>query len=269
LSIVDLGKCFRDVRGEQILLTAKKSFDKDNNIEFYSLIDSKFVKQISIAQSFYADEIILFENQNDFEIYNKLDNTYEKFSDVKAGYIGRGRSKSKDAIAGKDIKKFGFKHIAVPKSGNQVFIQNIYSAEAGIIASFAGSLEATETVTVFTDGDEKMCHYITGILHSHLCNFFLVKYCYNNSMLTMHTDPKYLLRIPLVKNNKTFDQIINLVKQLEKLEYMSNEWFVMFTALNDLVYQTYGLEQDEINFIENKIKEIQSSRWHDAKRQAV
>lgn len=269
LSIVDLGKCFKDVRGEQILLTLKNSFINGNNIEFYSLVDDKFIKQISIAQSFYSDEIILFENENDFKIYKKLNNTYQKFSDVKTGHVGRGRSKSQNAITGKDIKKFGFKHIAVPQSGNQVFIQNIYSAEAGIIASFAGSLEATETVTIFTDGDEKMCHYITGILHSHLCNFFLVKYCYNNSTLTMHTDPNYLLRIPLVKDNKTFDQIISLVKVLEKIDYMSIEWFSMFTALNNLVYQTYGLEQSEIDFIDNKIKEIQSSRWHYAERRSM
>ena len=59
--------------------------------------------------------------------------------------------------------------------GNKVFIQNIYSAEAGIIAAFGGDMEATQTVTVFTDGDEKMCRYILVILHSLLCKLFLYK----------------------------------------------------------------------------------------------
>ncbi|MDR2634453.1 MAG: N-6 DNA methylase, partial [Clostridiales bacterium] len=204
ISIIDIGKYFKEVRGEQIVLTMQNCFDKDNEIEFFRLIDGHFEKQISISQSFYTDEITLFENQEDFNIYNKLNNTYQKLKDKVTGYVGRGRSKSETAIAGKDIRKFGFKHISVPTIGNQVFIQNIYSAEAGIIASFAGKLEATETVTVFTDGDPKMCHYIVGLLHSHLCNVFLVKYCYNNSSLTMHTDPNYLLRIPLTIDPKSF-----------------------------------------------------------------
>ena len=54
-----------------------------------------------------------------------------------------------------------------------------------------------EIVRSFTDGDEKMCRYILGILHSRLCNLFLYKYCYNYSKLTMHTDAKYLKKIPL------------------------------------------------------------------------
>ncbi|MCL1946488.1 MAG: N-6 DNA methylase [Chitinivibrionia bacterium] len=269
LSVVDLGKCFKDVRGEQILLTIKNGFANDNAIDFFSLANGGFVKTISIAQSFFNDEIIIFENQSDFEIYKKLNDTYQKFSNVKTGYIGRGRSKSANAISGKDIRKFGFKTVAVPQKGNQVFIQNIYSAEAGIIACFGGDLEATETVTVFTDGDPKMCHYITGVLHSNLCNFFLVKYCYNNSTLTMHTDPNYLLRIPLERKPETFDQIVNVVKTLEKVDYMSNEWFLFVAELNRLVYQTYGLGKEQIDFIETTIKAIQSSRWHNDERKAM
>jgi len=269
VSITDLGKCFKDVRGEQILLTIQNSYVDKNSIAFFRMSRGEFAKQISVPQAFFCDEIIFFENQSDIEIYEKLNGTYQKFSDVRTGYVGRGRSKSKTAIAGKDIRKFGFKTVDVPRNGNQVFIQNIYSAEAGIIASFGGDYDATETVTVFTDGDPKMCHYITGILHSNLCNFFLVKYCYNNSTLTMHADPSYLLRIPLEKKPETFDQIVNLVKILEKSEYMSNEWFLFLSELNKLVYQTYGLDAKHIDFIEGAIRGIQSNRWHDDERKAM
>jgi hypothetical protein len=55
---------------------------------------------------------------------------------------------------------------------------------------------------------------------------------------------------------------VNLVKALEKVEYMSKEWFDLLASLNKLIYTTYGLEENEITFIENIIKEIQSSRWH-------
>ena len=177
ISIIDIGAYFSNVRGEQIIITIKNKYTKDNIIEFKKLDNNTFVNCCKVKQDFFSDEILLFKNDAEYSIYCKLENTYEKFGDLCTGYVGRGKSISEKAITGKDIRKFGFKNRKVPKKGNQVFIQNIYSAESGIIASFAGkNLEATQTVTVFTDGDEKMCRYILGILHSRLCNFYLLKF---------------------------------------------------------------------------------------------
>ena len=155
----------------------------------------------------------------------------------------------------------------MPKKGNQVFIQNIYSAESGIIASFAGNYEASQTVTIFTDGDEKMCRYIVGILHSRLCNFYLYKFCYNSSKLTMHTDKKYLANIPLVKDDSTkeFSQLIEAVKALEKLDYMSSDWFDLFDSLNSLVYKIYNIDEKEAAYIDAEMLSIQSKRWSNGK----
>ena len=174
---------------------------------------------------------------------------------------------STDAVIGKDIRKFGFKDRDVPKKGNQVFIQNIYSAESGIIASFAGDYEASQTVTIFTDGDEKMCRYIVGILHSRLCNFYLFKFCYNSSKLTMHTDRKYLENIPLVKDDTTreFSQLIEAVKALEKLEYMGSDWFDMLESLNSIVYKIYNIDEKEAAYIDAEMLSIQSKRWSNGK----
>lgn len=265
VSILDIGKYFKNVRGEQIVLTLENSFMNDNNISIYQYKDCEIVKKLEVPQSFYKDEILLFGSEEDFTIYKKLEGAYQKFSNVCTGYVGRGKSKSGEAISGKDIRKFSFKNINVPKKGNKVFIQNIYSAEAGIIASFAGNLEAGETVTVFTDGDEKMCRYILGFLHSNLCNYYLLNFCYNNSKLTMHTDAKYLKKLPLMINDNTFSKIISVVKSLEKIEYMSENWFGMISALNDLIYTTYNISENERLHIDFQIKSIQSKRWHNDK----
>lgn len=262
VSIIDIGKYFKNVRGEQIILTLKNEFVKDNIISMCKYENDKVVKKLEVPQSFYKDEVLLFESEEDFTIFEKLESTYQKFSDVCTGYVGRGKSKSEQAIVGKDIRKFSFKNVAVPKKGNKVFIQNIYSAEAGIIASFAGNLEAAETVTIFTDGDEKMCRYILGFLHSRLCNYYLLKFCYNNSKLTMHTDAKYLKKLPLVIKNNTFSKIISIVKTLEKIEYMSESWFDMLESLNGLIYKTYNISDNERSHIDFQMKSIQSKRWH-------
>ena len=265
VSIIDIGKYFKNVRGEQIVLTLKNEFVKDNIISMCKYENYEIVKKLEVPQSFYKDEVLLFESEEDFTIFEKLERTYQKFSDVCTGYVGRGRSKSEKAIVGKDIRKFSFKNIAVPKKGNKVFIQNIYSAEAGIIASFAGNLEAAETVTIFTDGDEKMCRYILGFLHSRLCNYYLLKFCYNNSKLTMHADAKYLRKLPLVIKNITFSKIISIVKTLEKIEYMSESWLDMLESLNDLIYKTYNISGNERSYIDFQMKSIQSKRWHNDK----
>lgn len=261
VSIVDIGKKFKNVRGEQIIITLRNKFVKDNNISIYEYKNNEIIKKLEVPQNFYKDEILLFGNEEDFSIFKKLEGAYQKFSDICTGYVGRGRSKSDTAITGKDIRKFSFKNVEVPKKGNKVFIQNIYSAEAGIIASFAGELEAAETVTVFTDGDEKMCRYILGFLHSRLCNYYLLKFCFNNSKLTMHTDAKYLKKLPLVKDSKTFLKVISIVKSLEKIDYMSEEWFEMLESLNNLIYKIYDIDENEKNYIDFQMKSIQSKRW--------
>ena len=266
VSIIDIGAYFKNVRGEQIVLTLENSFANDNDIYIYKYENNEFAKKLKVPQKFYKDEVLLFESEEDFTIYSKLEAAYKKFSDICTGYVGRGKSKLETAIAGKDIRKFSFKNSPVPKKGNKVFIQNIYSAEAGIIASFAGDLDAAETVTVFTDGDEKMCRYIVGFLHSRLCNYYLLKFCYNNSKLTMHTDAKYLKKLPLIINDITFSKVISIVKSLENIEYMNDAWFEMVESLNNLIYKTYKIEEKERRHIDCQMKSIQSKRWNSDKQ---
>ncbi|SKB29677.1 HsdM family class I SAM-dependent methyltransferase [Macellibacteroides fermentans] len=266
LSIIDIGSYFKSVRGEQIIITIKNQTTENSCISIYKYANNEFVKKLEVPQDFFKNEILLFSNETDFSIYKKLESSYKKFDDICKGYVGRGRSKSLSAITGKDIQKFSFKSTPVPRKGNRVFIQNIYSAESGIIASFGGDLEASETVTIFTDGDEKMCRYILGVLHSRLCNYFLLKFCYNNSKLTMHADAKYLKKLPLIINDYTFTQTINIVKMLESVKYMSNEWFDALESLNDIIYKTYNISIDERKHIDSQMKEIQSEKWDYDKR---
>lgn len=265
ISIVDIGAYFKNVRGEQIILTVKNcAADKKHKIKLKKLSSNRFVTMCNIPQSFYKDEILIFNCSEDYSTYKKLTSSYQTLSDLCNGYVGRGKSVSSDAISGKEIRKFGYKNHIVPITGDKVFIQNIYSAEAGIIAAFGGNMEATQTVTVFTDGDEKMCRYILGILHSRLCNFFLYKYCYNYSKLTMHTDAKYLKKIPLPSTNQQamyFNSILSLVSRLESNDYMSQEWFDYLEELNQIVYKAYGISEKESDYIDCEVKRIQSKRW--------
>lgn len=263
VSIIDLKRYFKNVRGEQIVLTLKNSMPTDKSIiKLLKYEGNDFVPLFSLPQKFFTDEILLFTCENDYKVFQILTSSYKTLGDIKGGYVGRGKSRSSIAITGKNIRKFGYKNISLPNKGNQIFIQNIYSAESGIIAAFGGNLEASETVTIFTDSDEMMCRFILGILHSRLVNFFLYKYCYNNSRLTMHTDSKYIKKIPLPSyNKKTYNEILAIVDSLEKGDYMSENWIYNLENLNIAIYKAYGINSELANYIDCEMKAIQSKRW--------
>ncbi len=262
ISIVDIGAYFKDVRGEQIVFTIQNSLPEDNKILIKKLIKNQFVTQTQVSQKYFTNEIILFNSNEDVSIYNKLNSAYQKLSDICLGYIGRGKSKNLNAVVGKEIRKFGFKNTISDLDGNQIFIQNIYSTESGIIAAFGGNLSASETVTILTDGNKEMCKFILGVLHSRLCNFYLYHYCYNYSRLTMHTDAKYLKKIPLPDmDSPLFDEIVILVEKIELDEYLSKSWFDNVELLNELIYKIYKIEKIESQFIDKEMKLVQSNKW--------
>lgn len=263
ISIVDLGIYFKNVRGEQIVITIKNTKPtEDSKIIFKELFKSKFVEKTKVHQNQFSDIIRVFMSDYELTIFEKLSSAYENFASYCQGYIGRGRSKENSAISGKELKKFGFKNTKVPAEGNKIFIQNIYSAESGIIGSFAGDLEATETVTVITDSTPQICKYLVGILHSRLINYYLFKYCFNGSKLTAHTDRKYISEIPVViSQDEKYSKIIQLVDDLQICDYLSDIWYNKFEALNELIYEIYGLTYDEISFIDTYMKKLQSKRW--------
>ncbi|MDR1397545.1 MAG: N-6 DNA methylase [Desulfarculales bacterium] len=269
VSIIDLGQYFKNVRGEQIVLTIRKKtpLTNQNKVQIRVYKANRFPLLCKVYQSFYKDEILLFDCDTDREVFVQLTDTYKTLKDYCNGYVGRGKSTSDGAITGNDIRKFGYKDKAMPNDdGNQIFIQNIYSAEAGVIAAFGGKLEAAQTVTIFTDGDAKMCRYILGVIHSRLCNFFLYRYCYNRSHLTMHTDAKYLKKIPLPNKSseefrKDFDKILPVVSALESDEYLTRQWFEDMERLNKVVYEIYGMTAELSEYIDTEVKKFQSRRW--------
>lgn len=263
VSIMEIGIHFKAVRGEQVILTLQNSYKKGNKIKFYTYDKGRINFLSEISQDYYKDEIIVFTDNDEVSIYDMLNEQYDTLQSVCSDMIRRGHDTSKDALRGKQIRKFGFKDRLLPDVGNQIFIQNIFSAEAGIIASYAGDLKPSETITVVKFENEKMCKYVLGLLHSRLCNYFLIRFGFNNSRLTMHTDAKYLNKIPIViDNSDMYNQLIQLVVKIENTPYMSKEWFVFNEQLNELVYKIYNLDPQSISYIEKEIKKIISAKWY-------
>lgn len=261
-SIVELGIHFKTVRGEQVILTMKNRYENNNKIRFGTYKDGKITFMSEVAQDYYDDEIIVFTDNKEIPIYDKLRESYGQLSEVCADAIRRGRDKSDDAIRGKQIRKFGFKDQKLPDEGNQIFIQNIFSAEAGITASFGGNLKSSETVTIVKLENTKMCKYVLGLLHSRVCNYFLIRFGFNNSRLTIHTDAKYLNDIPIVVDDGAFEKVVEIVNKMENVTYMEEEWYNLNEELNDLVYNIYQLNVKDKNHIEKEMRKISAGKWY-------
>lgn len=262
ISIIELGIHFKTVRGEQVVLTMKNSYEENNKIKFYSYNHGNISFMSEVSQDYYDDEIIVFTDNEEVPIYDKLKESYEQLGDVCTDTIKRGRDKSENAIRGKQIRKFGFKDQDVPDDGNQIFIQNIFSAEAGITASFGGNLKPSETVTTIKLKNTKMCKYVLGLLHSRVCNYFLIRFGFNNSRLTIHTDAKYLNGIPIVIDDEAFEKVVDIVNKMETVEYMDGEWYKLNEQLNDIVYNIYELNVNDKNYIEKEMRKISASKWY-------
>lgn len=262
VSIIELGIHFKTVRGEQIVLTFQNKFVKGNKIKFYNYNKGTIEFMSEVPQSYYEDEIIVFTSNDEVSIYDKLRMSYGKLEDVCVGDIHRGHNRAEDAIRGKQIRKFGFKDLKVPKDGTHIFIQNIFSAEAGITASFAGNMIPNETVTMLKLESKKMSKYILGLLHSRVCNYYLIRFGFNNSRLTIHTDAKYLNGIPIVVDRDCMDEMVEIVTKMEAVPYMEEEWFSLNEKLNRLVYQIYELPEDEQEYIEQEMRKISASKWY-------
>ena len=262
ISIVELGIHFKAVRGEQIILTIRNCQTPGNEIHFYSYSGGQFEPLATTSQSFFEDEIIVFTNNEEPQIYTKLKSGFHTLGSFNICKIARGRERGDDVIRGKEIRKYGFKEIAIPADGSQLFIQNIYTAEAGITATYAGNLKAGETITVVTATDKEICKYILGILHSRVCNYYLVRFAFNNSRLTMHADGKYLNTIPFVLDTKRKTELIGIVSELEQCEYLSPEWFGLNDRLNLVVYKIFGFDKEEIKYLEKEMRTISSAKWY-------
>lgn len=236
-----------------------------NKIVFKKLNNNSFITLSSIPQHFFTDEIIIFNSTQDYIVYKRLNKNrrvLQEYSDIK---IHRGHSKAVNAVRGRDIRKYGFKNNKSINSGNQLFIQNIYSAESGSIATFGGNMEAGETITILSTENKEKCKLFLALLHSSIWNLFLYKYCYNSSKLTMHTDAKYLYRIPMPDDgvlNKYMNNILNFVNELENETYMSNKWFNLYHKLDEIINSVYGMNKYEKLYINSEINKIQSKRWN-------
>lgn len=276
LHILDLGTCFKGVRGEQIVLFIQKTNKKEqinNNNVLIRIFDNN--KEFYVPQRIFQkyNTFLMFEDKT---YYNLIENIkgkdLEEVADIFRGItispssqiITKTKGKNKvPIIKGNNVSKFSYSNgffideNKLDSSSSKInefrkekiILQNIFSSEAGIISCIdkKGDLNFDTVTNVIPKDKSLELEYIYGLLNSKLINFYLLYAIYNKSKLTMHTDKVYLGKIPIKKpTKKTQKEIFNIVKKFDKKN--SKE---ILSELDKKVYKLYGVtkkEQDKINF---------------------
>lgn len=226
----------------------------------------------------------MFERLDYYNLIEKINEQGEKldnFADIfrgiaispKSVFISKSKLKnSKPIIKGKDISKFNHKITYFLKSDgiinsfkigqfdkDRIILQNIFSSEAGIIATMDKSKNLNfDTVTNITLKEKSINEkYLLGLLNSKLLNFFLIYAIYNKSKLTMHADKVYIGKLPIKKVSKEKQrEVIEIVNKIEKTE----EKKPLLKKLDKIIYKLYNFDKNEQNLVDESLNKIMSSK---------
>lgn len=185
--------------------------------------------------------------------------------------ILRGRSISKYKISKpyyiKKMKLLGKNHKKIQNFNKKqkIVLQNIFSSESGIIASFDHQgIITLDTVTNVIVDNSNVGKYLLGLFNSKLINFYLMFGLFNRSKLTMHVDKKYLGSIPIVNNpdTKVMKKIISLVDSL----YFNNDSYDIKNVtrmIDKEVFKLYNISKNDTKTITDAVDSHLSnkSRW--------
>lgn len=285
LHILDLGTCFKDVRGEQIVLFIQKNKKKEqikNNKVLIRIFneDKKFYVPQKTFQKY--NTFLMFEDKSYYDLIEKVKgDDLENIADIFRGIsispnskiISKSNGKDKvSIIKGNDISKSSFTNcffIDIKKlisnsskleefKNRKIILQNIFSSEAGIISSIdeKGNLNFDTVSNVILKDKSYELDYIYGLLNSKLLNFYLMYAVFNKSKLTMHTDKVYLGKLPIKKATKEKQkEIINLVKKINNANLKE-----ILPELDKKVYKLYRITKSEQNKIDITLKQIMSEK---------
>lgn len=296
LHIVDLGKYFSEVRGEQIIMflqkVSGKNSTKKNQVLIRLLTDKK--KPLGKQEKFYIPQslfekysnFLILEDKNYYSLIDKISNRGQPLGELSEIFRGlalspnsksvRKETDKKDKlepiIKGKNISKLDFDINYFVDTGmlnkeqskkeklrkKKIVLQNIFSSESGMISAIDNQgLLTFDTVTnVLLTNHKVSLEYILGLFNSKLLNFYLIYALFNKSKLTMHTDGIYLGKLPIVTSHRHKQKKVQSLVRSLRKTKSS----ALQRELDDYVYDLYKISQKEQKLIDKGLRSIMSSK---------
>lgn len=161
-------------------------------------------------------------------------------------------------IGGKEIDRYGYKKIygfvddigEIAKNAfikdNSLLVQNIVT-DNHIVATLPQdkSVYLLDTINqlVLTDLNSKL---LWAILNSTLMNWYIGNFIFANAKMTMHFDSPMTNKIPIPKITNENQNLVDKILDFKKADKDITE---LESKIDDLVYQLYSLNKDEISII--------------------
>ena len=285
ISVNDVGKAFENVGLEQGIVVYSKIYDPNNTVK----VLNEFEEVNQIPQTYFHDKniVLTYVTEEIFGVINTIEQSASYLGDIadmprgitenSSVYSEYKRVNDIQILGGTNIKQYSItdgnkrkpnryvdKNLGSLVARKNVFsldricYQNLMSSLPKVVATIVpGNVPTDDTINniVFKPNNTYHTKLILAILNSQLCTFFLKYRLFNCARLTVHLDKPYMGNIPLpaIENIAILQQpIVELVDTIlaKKKQNPQADTSVEENAINQLVYQLYGLSKEEIRLIE-------------------
>ena len=285
ISVNDVGKAFENVGLEQGIVVYSKIYDPNNTVK----VLNEFEEVNQIPQTYFHDKniVLTYVTEEIFGVINTIEQSASYLGDIadmprgitenSSVYSEYKRVNDIQILGGTNIKQYSItdgnkrkpnryvdKNLGSLVARKNVFsldricYQNLMSSLPKVVATIVpGNVPTDDTINniVFKPNNTYHTKLILAILNSQLCTFFLKYRLFNCAKLTVHLDKPYMGNIPLpaIENIDILQQpIVELVDTIleKKKQNPQTDTSVEENAIDQLVYQLYGLSREEIRIIE-------------------
>lgn len=285
ISVNDVGKAFENVGLEQGIVVYSKIYDPNNTVK----VLNEFEEVNQIPQTYFHDKniVLTYVTEEIFGVINTIEQSASYLGDIadmprgitenSSVYSEYKRVNDIQILGGTNIKQYSItdgnkrkpnryvdKNLGSLVARKNVFsldricYQNLMSSLPKVVATIvSGNVPTDDTINniVFKPNNTYHTKLILAILNSQLCTFFLKYRLFNCAKLTVHLDKPYMGNIPLpaIENIAILQQpIVELVDTIleKKKQNPQTDTSVEENAIDQLVYQLYGLSKEEISLIE-------------------
>ena len=284
ISVNDVGKAFENVGLEQGIVVYSKIYKPNNVVK----VLNEFEEVNQIPQTYFHDKniILTYVTEEIFGVINTIEQSASYLGDIadmprgitenSSIYSEYKRVNDIQILGGTNIKQYSItdgnkrkpnryvnKNLSSLAARKNVFsldricYQNLMSSLPKVVATIVPSnIPTDDTINniVFKANNTYHTKLILAILNSQLCTFFLKYRLFNCAKLTVHLDKPYMGNIPLpsIEDITKQQPIVELVDTIlaKKKQNPQADTSVEENAINQLVYQLYGLSKEEISLIE-------------------
>jgi hypothetical protein len=240
-----------------------------------------------IPKELYRNGIFFFNiPSNSLSVIEKVKKNSTLVTDYYKCWYGKGGMTPKinkngsgvKVLTGKEVQKFYFKDISDKWYIDESFLNDIdkerIDSEKVVVQDIVAhvmyprphiKLTATldsksqfcfNTVMCFSSLGNLSNEFLVGLINSKFMSFYYYYFVFNQAIRTMHFMPGYADKIPIPRNkidDKPIKRIVLEILRIKNLESSGDTSFLE-AQIDQLVYELYGLTEEEISIVEDSFK---------------